>query len=107
MGLLFCQTAKQEVDTLKIEMIVMGSKLNLCCLILFLAPRVTDVSTEGATVEWSAVRPMGSDNLIYCLQMAAREHDYKKVNINGVIVVRKGVKVQPRQNSNDSWESFK
>ena len=45
------------------------------------APRVTSVTLESAQVEWPAIKPMGTDTITYLLQMAQKDHDYKKVGL--------------------------
>ncbi|XP_054283686.1 fibronectin type-III domain-containing protein 3a isoform X2 [Macrosteles quadrilineatus] len=44
------------------------------------APRVSEVGTRSCSVEWSATKPMGSDPILYCLQLSRlRDQVYKQV----------------------------
>ena len=52
--------------------------------VVILAPRTSDVSLDSGVVEWQAIRPMGHDSIIYCLQLQYQrdpELEYKPVCI--------------------------
>ncbi|KAI5705127.1 hypothetical protein M8J76_013911 [Diaphorina citri] len=44
------------------------------------APKISDIGMRTCTVEWQSARPLGSDPIVYCLQMSRiRDQDYKTV----------------------------
>lgn len=48
------------------------------------APRITDLTPDSCRVEWSPLRPMGQDRLLYILQrlcLNGRNADYRQVGI--------------------------
>ncbi len=53
-------------------------------LVVVAAPRVSNVSLDACTVEWNSLRPMGSDSIVYCLQLQhshGADHEYKTVSL--------------------------
>ena len=45
---------------------------------------MSNVSLDASTVEWNSIRPMGSDSIIYCLQLQhshGADHEYKTVRV--------------------------
>ncbi|XP_046676648.1 fibronectin type-III domain-containing protein 3A isoform X2 [Homalodisca vitripennis] len=48
------------------------------------APRVSEVSTKGCSVEWPPCKPLASDPVLYCLQLSRlRDQIYKQVYRGG------------------------
>ncbi len=48
---------------------------------------MSNVSLDSATVEWNSLRPMGSDSIVYCLQLQhshGADHEYKTVRLRSV-----------------------
>ncbi|XP_021372749.1 fibronectin type-III domain-containing protein 3A-like isoform X2 [Mizuhopecten yessoensis] len=43
------------------------------------APKVQDVQLTSCMVDWTSVRPMGSDGIVYILQLQCRDHEYKQM----------------------------
>ncbi|XP_060065817.1 fibronectin type-III domain-containing protein 3A-like [Ylistrum balloti] len=43
------------------------------------APKIQDVQLNSCSVEWTSVRPMGSDSIVYILQLQSRDHEYKQM----------------------------
>ncbi|CAH1781329.1 unnamed protein product [Owenia fusiformis] len=43
------------------------------------APKVSDISLEGASVEWSPCKQMGKDPLNYVLQVQSKNEEYKQI----------------------------
>jgi hypothetical protein len=46
------------------------------------APKVTDLTMTSCTVEWTPLKPVGSDTIVYVLQLqriSSRDQDYHEV----------------------------
>ena len=47
------------------------------------APKVSEVVLDSCQVDWQACKPMGTDSIIYCLQLQnvhSRDQEYKPVS---------------------------
>ncbi|XP_033760580.1 fibronectin type-III domain-containing protein 3A-like isoform X1 [Pecten maximus] len=43
------------------------------------APKIQDIQLTSCNVDWASVRPMGSDSIVYILQLQSRDHEYKQM----------------------------
>jgi len=47
----------------------------------FPAPKVSDIQQRSCTVEWNACKPIGTDPIVYQVQLSRlRDQDYKQVS---------------------------
>ena len=55
----------------------------LSCIFLFVAPKVNCITLDSCKVEWTPIRPMGTDQIVYCLQLQnshSAEPEYRTVS---------------------------
>ena len=53
------------------------------CIFLFAAPKVNCITLDSCKVEWTPIRPMGTDQIVYCLQLQnshSAEPEYRTVS---------------------------
>ena len=50
-------------------------------MVLFSAPKISELSLDKCLVEWQACKPMGRDTIIYALQLQHKDQEYREVSL--------------------------
>lgn len=66
------------------------SSLTTCyhCTV-FTAPKISDLSVTSCVVDWTPLKPLGADSLVYVLQLqriSSRDPDYHEVSVAVIMV---------------------
>ena len=60
-------------------------EVDVCHVCMFTAPKITDLTVTSCIVDWTPLKPLGSDSLAYVLQLqciSSRDLDYHEASSN-------------------------